>query len=77
MKTTRIVLPHTRAQAEHAVEVTARLHEEEPITVDGVTVGLDLAEAICPACSLAFWVADRAHSWGLCPDCLSAALVRL
>ncbi len=71
MSAVRIVLPHTRAQAEHAAEVTARLHEEEP------PFGLDLAEAICPACALAFFVTDRVHSWGLCPDCLSTALVRV
>ena len=64
----RLVLPHTRAQAEHAAEVTERLREEDP------PLGLDLTEAICPACSLAFFVTDRVHSWGLCPDCLKGAL---
>lgn len=67
----RVVLPHTRADAEHAAEVTERLREEEP------PFGLALTEAICPACRLAFFVTDRVHSWGLCPDCLGAALVRV
>jgi len=61
----RVVLPHSRAQAEHAAEVTERLREEEP------PLGLDYKEAVCPACSLAFLVTDRAHSWGLCRDCLT------
>lgn len=74
---TTTVLPFTRAQAEHARDVTARLHEDGPLVVEGVNVGLDLAEAICPACSLAFWVSDAAHSWGTCPDCLKEAIVRL
>jgi hypothetical protein len=77
VKATRIVLPHTRAQAEHAAEVTARLHAEGPLIVEGTNLGLDLTEAICPACSLAFFVTDRVHSWGLCPDCLREALVRV
>lgn len=73
----RRVLPHTRAQAEHAAEVTARLQADSPLVVDGVNLGLDEGEAICPSCSLAFFVSDRAHSWGLCRDCLDTALVRI
>lgn len=61
----RVVLPHTRAQAEHAAEVTERLREEEP------PLGLTLHEAICPSCSLAFLVTDRAHSWGICRECMT------
>lgn len=75
--TVRIVLPHTRAQAEHAAEVTERLREEGPVFVDGVNIGLDLIEAVCPSCSLAFLVTDRVGSWGLCLDCLREAIVRL
>ena len=73
----RLVLPFNRAQAEHAAEVTEVLREEGPLVIEGVNVGLDYAEAICPACSLAFWVTDRAHSWGMCPECLRGALERI
>lgn len=53
---------------EHAVEVTARLREDEP------PLGLDESEAICPKCCLAYFVTNRAFDWGLCRDCLDVAL---
>lgn len=37
-------------------------------------MGLALDEAICPGCDLAFFVGERAFSWGVCPSCLGAAL---
>lgn len=52
----------------HAAEVTERLREEEP------PLGLDLSEAICPRCRLAFFVGERAFSWGVCSDCLGEPL---
>lgn len=58
----RLVLPITRAQAEHAADVTARLREDEP------PLGLEEREAICPSCTFAFLVPSR-PTWGLCPDC--------
>lgn len=68
---TRIVLPHTRAQAAHAEDVTAALREEEP------PLAVALNEAVCPSCALVFTVTDRLHSWGLCRDCLTEAVKRL
>jgi len=53
---------------EHSRDVTARLRDEE-------VLGLD--EAICPACSLAFFVGSGSDSWGVCPDCLGAALQKI
>lgn len=49
----------------HAVAVTEALREEEP------PLGLGPDEAICPSCSFAFFVGERAFSWGVCPDCLA------
>lgn len=65
------VLPFTRAQAEHAQEVTLLLQEDDP------PLGLDYTEAICPACSLAFFVTDRDHSWGMCRECFEVALAKV
>lgn len=46
----------------HAAEVTERLHEDADSEV-----GLPLDEAICPSCSLAYFVA--AGRSGVCRDC--------
>jgi hypothetical protein len=60
----------THAQVIHAREVTERLREEEP------PLGLDLREAVCHSCNLAFWVHD-AFSWGVCPECLAESLTTI
>lgn len=56
---------------EHAAEVTARLREDEQ------PLGLAPTEAICPRCTLAFFVREGAFSWGICPDCLADAVSEL
>lgn len=55
----------------HARDVTGRLRDDEP------PMGLSHREAICPRCSLAFHVRESAFDWGVCPDCLADAVVRL
>lgn len=58
----------TSSDRAHAHATTERLRAEEP------PLGLALNEAICPVCSLAYLVTDRAFDWGTCPDCIGAAL---
>ena len=38
-------------------------------------MGLAPDEAICNGCDLAFFVGERAFSWGVCPTCIGEALV--
>lgn len=56
----RIVIPTSRAVAEHAKALTVRLREDEP------PAGLASNESICPVCLLTFC---KPGDWGLCPDC--------
>lgn len=56
----------------HAAEVTEALRTEGPVYLDGLNIGLDHDEAICPRCSLAYFV--PAGSLGVCRDCLGEVL---
>lgn len=56
-------------------ERTNSLRAEGIYQIEDRQMGLALDEAICPCCNLAFFVGERAFSWGACPDCIGVALV--